>query len=72
MPLRPEQPSYPHPAGAVTPAPYEWMTPADLLALLGPGAPAPRRPWGDLPTPASALTPDLSSPSSTRTAGAEE
>ncbi len=70
MPLRPEQPSYPHPAEAVTPAPDEWLTPADLLALLGPRSPAPRRPWGDVPTPASA--PDFPFPSSTRTAGAEE
>ena len=42
----------------------------DLLALLGPRSPAPRRPWGDVPTPASA--PDFPSPSSTRTASAEE
>lgn len=70
MPLRPEQPSSPYPAEAVTPAPDEWLTPADLLALLGPRSPAPRRPWGDVPTPARA--PDFPSPSSTRTSGAEE
>ena len=72
MPLRPEQPSYPHPAEAVTPAPDEWLTPADLLALLGPRSPAPRRPWGDVPTPARAPALDCTSPPSTRTASAEE
>ena len=71
MPPRPEQPSSPYPAGAVTPAQDEWLNPTDLLALLGPRAPAPRRPWGD-PTPASATAPDCPSPPSTRTASAEE
>ena len=71
MPLRPEQLSSPYPAEAVTPAPDEWLTPADLLALLGPRSPAPRRPGGD-PAPARAPAPDCLSPPSTRPVGAQE
>lgn len=72
MSLPCERRCYENPANAVTPAPDNWMTPADLLALLEPGAPATRRPWGSLLTPASATAPDLPSPPSIRTAGTEE
>ncbi len=38
MPLRFEWPSYPLPSDLVNPAPDDWMTPADLLAV-GPHLP---------------------------------
>ena len=74
MPLRYEWPSYPPPSGLVKPEPEDWMTAADLLALLRPRVPLAQG-TADclLPTPGpQGQAPVLQSPSSTRTAGAEE